>query len=326
MKQPEKRWKQGILIGILVLGMVMVLALGGCSLFRHPDNEKKSVSELGRTAAPVAVPAGLEKIVFEEPYPPELPRPAGVPGGTYNVELQGLPRVAIIIDDMGYHREVGKKLLALDLNLTFSFLPNAPHTPELEQEAYERGRDILLHQPLEAADPSWDIGPGGLYLSTPLEDVAPIVERNLDRVPYAIGINNHMGSKYTVDRPHMQALLAVVKKRDLFFVDSFTTAASVGFLEAARMGIDTARRHLFLDNIHNHGKICEKLDKLITRAQEYGFAIAIGHPNQETLTALTACRENLLRNARIVGVHELVGRLQISDMIPMVESEHTESK
>ncbi len=306
MKKRRKKREKLVQVSRL-LALLLVIIAFGCSFFRRTDDGDETPAR-----STIAVPAPGAEIVFEEPYPPEAPQP---PAAGYDAGTAGPPRVAVIIDDMGYHPEVGRKLLALDLELTFSFLPYAPHTPELQRQAYELGRDILLHQPLESADPSRDIGPGGLYLATPLEFVAPVVEQNLDRVPFAIGINNHMGSGYTTDAEHMRALLAVVKSRELFFVDSFTTAESVGFLEAADMGIPTARRHVFLDNIHNSGRICHKLEQLVSRALEQGWAIAIGHPNRETLDALTDCRHILVENTRLVGVHELVGPLRKSDVV-----------
>ncbi len=296
------------LVCALIAGLV-ISAVVGCTFLEKTDKkeEKQQVS-----SALDKPPQQRLEVVFEEPYPPEVPvsekkikKPVAEKP---ELKIPILPKVAIIIDDMGYHRDVCKKLLALDLNLTFSFLPHAPYTTELEQEAYQLGRDILLHQPMEPRDTSWDIGPGGIFLKTGLDKIAPVVEENLDKVPYAIGVNNHMGSKYTEDVAHMQAFLSVVKKRELFFVDSFTTSKSVGMMEAAKMGIETARRHVFLDNIHNPGKICHKLEQLVARAQEQGSAIGIGHPNKETLTALSNCQEKLRQEIQLVGVHELVGK------------------
>jgi hypothetical protein len=101
-------------------------------------------------------------------------------------------------------------------------------------------------------------------------------------------------------------MLKVLQNRNLFFIDSYTTIKSVAMDEARKMGIKTARRHVFLDNIHTEADICRQLEKLIISAQQQGWAIGIGHPNKETLLALTRCKTDLFKQVRLVGVHELV--------------------
>jgi polysaccharide deacetylase 2 family uncharacterized protein YibQ len=249
-----------------------------------------------------------QNIVFEEPDLP-LPQEAKLTGqeeGAVEIFHDNLPRVAIIIDDMGYHQQLGDKLLALDLNLTFSFLPGAPFTLEQENRAWQQGRDIMLHMPMEAQDSSWNLGPGGLYLNYSPEKIRATVGKNLVAVPHAIGSNNHMGSKFTEDRAAMHEVLSVLKERGFFFVDSYTTAKSTGLDEAGKMNIPAARRHVFLDNVHDQKKICRQLKQLVALAKEKGWAIGIGHPNQATLQALTNCREQLLEKVEIVGASTLV--------------------
>lgn len=250
-------------------------------------------------------------MVFEEP---DLPQPqearltgkkAGE-GCADSTPQEERPRIAIIIDDVGYHQEVGDQLLALDLNLTFSFLPLAPFTLEQEERAWKQGRDVMLHMPMEAQDPSWDLGPGGLYLKYSLDKIRTTMLENLAAVPHAIGSNNHMGSRFTEDRVAMHEVLSVLKERDLFFVDSYTTSQSTGLDEAGKMNVPTARRHVFLDNVHEQKKICRQLKQLVALAKKNGWAIGIGHPNQATLKALTRCRKQLLENVEIVGVSMLV--------------------
>ena len=256
------------------------------------------------------VPAG-EHIVFEEP---DLPQPSEARLGDAQ-EVQEvhqkessdqLPRVAILIDDMGYHKEIGDKLLALDMNLTFSFLPGAPHTLEQEERAWQKGREILVHMPMEARDPAWDPGPGALFLSYSGERIRRLVEENLKAVPHAVGSNNHMGSRFTEDAGAMREVLGVLKQQGMFFVDSYTTSKSTGLELERSMGIPTARRHVFLDNVKDSSKVCTQLEQLVALARKKGWAIGIGHPNQATLQALTSCRKQLLRHVRIVGVSALV--------------------
>lgn len=248
-----------------------------------------------------------QAIIFEEPYPPSsaYEDASGKTADTQPAKLKK-PRVAIIIDDMGHHKKLGSQLVGLDLNLTFAFLPHAPHTKELEEKAYQRGREILLHQPMQPRDAKWDPGKGALYLQSDASDIRETIHANLHLVPHAVGVNNHMGSLFTTKKESMHNTLIVIKEQQLFYIDSFTTADSTGMDEALKMGVKTNRRHIFLDNVHNKDEICKQLKKLVALAEKQGYAIGIGHPNEATLNALTNCRGHLLEKVAVVPVQELL--------------------
>lgn len=298
----------------LLATLIVMLPASGCR-FSADNTDDAAEHELttAETTPGAHSPAPgdtNETIVFEEPYPPQpeevetesreekktVPSPA----------VDNRPRIAIIIDDMGYHRKIGDNLLALDLNLSFSFLPHAPFADQQEEKAYQMGRDVMIHLPMEASDATWDPGPGALYLSAAPDELIITLKKNLAAVPHAIGANNHMGSRFTQNRQAMHRVLGELKNQGLFFVDSFTTARSTGMDEAQKMGIKTGRRHIFLDNVQNPQKICVQLDKLITLAEKQNQAIGIGHPYQATLDALRNCGEQLLKTVQVVPVHELV--------------------
>jgi len=216
------------------------------------------------------------------------------------------PRIAIIIDDMGNHRHIDEQLLVLDLNLTFAFLPYAPFTQELEEKAWAGGHDILVHMPMEPRDPQWDPGPDALYVDDSLERITFAVEKNLALVPHATGVNNHMGSLFTGNRSAMRRFLVLLRQKGMFFVDSITSAESVGMAVAKELGVLSAQRQVFLDNIQNQKDICRQLKELVRIAREKGRAIGIGHAGETTLRTLAHCRESLLENVSLVGIHELV--------------------
>ncbi len=289
----------------LVALLVTLFLVPSCRFFSSDEALRDTMP-----AGPVVRKAHKTSVVFEEPNLPE-PRETAVEknaatdsAGKGAQDLR--PRVALIIDDMGYHQQIGRRLLALDLNLTFSFLPQAPYTKKQEELAWEKGHDVLLHLPMQAHGAAWDPGPGALYLKYSTPRIQALVEEDLQSVPHAIGSNNHMGSSFTENRAAMHAVLAVLKKRGLFFVDSYTTAASIGLAEARRMAVPSARRHVFLDNIQDKKKICRQLDSLVLLAMKKGWAIGIGHPHQATLEALTDCGKRIGTRVRIVGVHTLV--------------------
>ena len=241
-------------------------------------------------------------IVFEEPFAPV----AAEIVKKITTSHTRRPPVAIIIDDMGHDSLLGQQFLALDMNLSFSFLPFAPFTMELDEVGYKAGRTILLHLPLQPKSKDWDPGPGALYIDKDKTDIKELFERSLNSVPHAIGVNHHMGSRYTEDVEAMTALMKMIKKKELFYVDSFTTAKSVGERLAAEQGIKTARRDVFLDNSLDVDHICKQLDRLVEIAQLQGYGIGIGHPHQVTFNALSKCMNNLQSQVKLVGVTELL--------------------
>ncbi len=243
-------------------------------------------------------------IVFEAPA-----RPNNVTGSVAEhsaAEGQKAPaQCAILIDDMGYHREVGRDLIRMPLSLSFSFLPHAPYTEELEKMAYMHGRTVLLHLPLEPKTTEFDPGPGALYLKD-LPRQEEFFLENLDMVPHAVGVNNHMGSLYTEKRDAMIPLMRIIKEKRLFFIDSVTSSASVGFSLAREYGVKTAKRHVFLDNVEETAAICHQLDLLFELCRSQGRALGIGHPHPETLTALRNCVDVEESEIVFVGVEAII--------------------
>jgi len=245
--------------------------------------------------------------LYEEPaLPHQAPPVATHPRKPEKKPLTGRPLVAIVIDDMGYRQNTGKALLALDLPLSFAFLPFTPFSEELQQEAQARRRDILLHLPLEPMDPKANPGPGALSTAMDPEAMKAHFHEDLQAVPKAIGVNNHMGSRFTANPQAMQTLLAMVRTRGLFFLDSITAADSVAYDLALAMGIKAERRTVFLDNDQNPDKIIAQLDLLIRLAGEHGQAVGIGHPYPATVEALRQYQSQLRTRTEMVGVSRLV--------------------
>jgi polysaccharide deacetylase 2 family uncharacterized protein YibQ len=216
------------------------------------------------------------------------------------------PRIAIIIDDMGYHQQLGRQFLQLNLNLTYSFLPDAPYSGELAATAYQSGRDILVHLPMEPKDAAKHPGADGLSVQDTPELIRQKMARMLSAVPHAVGANNHMGSRFTEDSGAMQVVIDTLKNRSLFFIDSYTTAASRGLTIARQQGVPTAPRHVFLDTVQEPQQICRQIEQLLAGAKKRGWAIGIGHPNEATLIALTQYNRERFLDVEFVGAHQLV--------------------
>ena len=208
-------------------------------------------------------------------------------------------RLAILLDDLGNDREAAEAVFALHYPLTISVLPYHAHSTEIAEEAQRRGLEVMLHLPMRAIA---NETPEAHQLETGMsgEEVARALSGMLESVPTADGVNNHEGSLATTDAKLMAELMPLLKQRNLFFVDSRTTAATVAFEEAERAGVKSGFRNVpFLDDVQDVGAIRKQLEMAIRGAKEKGAAIAIGHPHAETLRAL---KEELPR-AAAEGVH-----------------------
>jgi polysaccharide deacetylase 2 family uncharacterized protein YibQ len=196
------------------------------------------------------------------------------------------PRLAIILDDMGYDRAAADAAFALQFPITLSVIPHLPHSAEVAEEAYRRGDQVLLHLPMEAE--AGETKAEAIELRVGMK--ADQVERNLDSmletVPHAAGVNNHQGSRATADAKLMGELMPALRRRGLFFVDSRTTAATVAYDAAERAGVRSASRKVFLDDTTNRDAILSQIDLAARDATRDGFAIAIGHPHPATIAAL----------------------------------------
>jgi len=194
--------------------------------------------------------------------------------------------ISLIIDDIGYSRAAAMRFFELGVPLTYSILPRLPYSHELAREIHLRGHETMLHQPMEPHDPSIDPGPGALYVGDGVDTIVGIMEENVYRVPFAVGANNHMGSKFTEHRRETQEALQILKQKGLFFIDSLTSTHSLAHEAATDLKITNACRNVFLDNHTDESYILAQLRKLVRHARVYGHAIGIGHPHPETARAI----------------------------------------
>ncbi len=195
------------------------------------------------------------------------------------------PRIAIIIDDLGNDLEQGRRAVDLSAALTCAFLPGAPYSIGLAEAAFGRGKEIMLHLPMDSVDDR-PLGPDGLTVGMTREQFMASLLRDLEAIPHIRGVNNHMGSLLTQLPDDMGWLMGELRRRGLYFIDSRTTRATVAERTARSFGLVTGRRRLFLDNIPTTAAIGRQFDKLLRMARRRGRAIAIGHPYPETMAVL----------------------------------------
>src|SRR5690554_5260403 len=194
-------------------------------------------------------------------------------------------QLAIIIDDIGYNAALGSRAAELDGPFTLAVLPLTPHTHQLADYGYQRGKEIMLHLPMSNIK-AMPLGKGGLESGMSHAQFLTQLRASLEDIPHLLGVNNHMGSRLTQESEAMDWLMRELAQRQLYFIDSRTTANTRALSTARSYQIPSDRRDVFLDNTRTSSSIQAQLLKAIALAQKRGHAIAIGHPYPETLAVL----------------------------------------
>ncbi|MCW7754026.1 divergent polysaccharide deacetylase family protein [Desulfobotulus sp. H1] len=343
---PRKEVNQGPMALLILL--VLVLGIGvAAHLYFQPSGtilrvtEKKSVpsSAAVRThkepsvSKPVAPTRAEVKARASEPQalPPALPvqplpqkehtipKYEVFPGKEAERKRPEIPReklpekpvIAIIIDDIGYDRAIAEELMALDIPLTFSVLPHSPYGVRIANRVHEKGHEVMLHLPMEPVEyPRINPGPGGLLLAMEPDELLGILDVNLAAIPHIRGVNNHMGSGLTQSESHINQIFTILKKKDLFFIDSRTAAKSRCRSAARLFQLPFAERDVFLDHIQHKDAVDRELSRLFRIADKHGSALGIGHPHRVTLEGL---------RKRLPEAREKYSFVYASDMVSLVE-------
>ncbi len=214
-------------------------------------------------------------------------------------------RLAIIIDDMGYDKPLAYRFASLDLPLAFSFLPDAPYSEELARYMGVRGYAVMIHMPSEPLDyPKDNPGKNAIYVSTSKRRTLQLLARAYKRIPWAVGLNNHMGSRILKDKRHLDYIMEFLRSKHMFFIDSATVEGSLGCKEAHRYRVLCARRRVFLDNIKNVAYIKNQIKHALALLKKYDDVVAIGHCDTATYEALREMRPILKRY--MIGVEYIV--------------------
>lgn len=225
-----------------------------------------------------------------------------------SASLAEAPRIAIIIDDLGYHLANGKRAISLPGPVTFSFLPGSPRALMLADHAHENGKEVLLHLPLQATSSEGRSEPSEIDFDMSREMMSAVFDQALQSVPHAIGINSHRGSLLTRHPGHMRWLMEEIRDREnLFFIDSYTHHESVALQIAHETGVSAVKRDVFLDPDRSPQTVAREFERMKTLARQRGQVIAIGHPYPDTLALLEEQLPRLLEEGfELVNVSELV--------------------
>ncbi|HSM30404.1 MAG TPA: divergent polysaccharide deacetylase family protein [Woeseiaceae bacterium] len=221
---------------------------------------------------------------------------------------QTAPRIAIIIDDLGYQLAAGHRAVALPGPVACAILPGTPGAARLARAAWERGKEVLLHLPLQSVDHDGAVEPGTITLDMTREAFADTFASAMASVPFAVGVNGHRGSLLTRHPGHMSWLMEeLMRTGGLYFVDSYTTHRSVALQIASEQGVPAIKRDVFLDADPAPEMVAMEFERLKALARERGLAVAIGHPYPGTLAFLERAIPGLVEEGiELVSLRELI--------------------
>lgn len=214
--------------------------------------------------------------------------------------------VAIIIDDIGHNRQRAERMIDIPAPITFAIIPETRYAESLARLAYLSGKEVMVHLPMEN---SLDRPMERLQLTHHLNrtEFESIFDSAVAQVPYATGVNNHMGSTLTQMPTAMVWLMRSIRKHQMYFIDSRTTHKTVALEIAQQENLRTASRDVFLDNERTFFGVDQQFHKLLDVARRQGSAIGIGHPYPTTVEYLTLALPLLeAQGIQLVSVSELL--------------------
>lgn len=226
-----------------------------------------------------------------------------------NHEQQKQARIVIVIDDIGY-RKSDRDVLTLPGKLTLSILPHTPYGKNLAKQAYQADHDIMLHIPMESENGKL-LGPGALTIDMDEQALRASLASSYHEIPFAIGINNHMGSRLTQMYKPMAWTMRFLKDNNLLFLDSLTSNRSKAGRVARAFDVPELSRNIFLDNQLDEKYIEQQFYRLIWQARHSRShtAIAIAHPHPETVKALALLIPRLAKeNIQLVPISALLSK------------------
>lgn len=275
------------------------------------------------TAAPAPNPA--PQVAGNEPAPAPTPvatvavpltlGPDGQPAWLQNAVAfsvpHGRPIIAIVLDDVGVNKSHAEQAIALPPEITLAFMTYANHVDDMAKRARAKGHELMVHVPMEPLSNEIDPGPKALRVGYTEAEILERLRWGLGRFDGYVGINNHMGSRFTQDERGMRVVIEELRRRDLLFLDSKTISTSVGDRLAAQLGVAHVSRDVFLDDDMSSEAVLRQLALAERVARENGQAIAIGHPHPNTIAALKAWLPRAKAEGFIIAPLSTVAKLRL---------------
>lgn len=214
-------------------------------------------------------------------------------------------KLSIVIDDFGYRPHNENQVLNMPTAISVAVLPNAPYAREMATKAHNQGREVLIHLPMAPLSKQ-PLERDTLHPDMSSEEIARIIRQSVNNVPYAVGMNNHMGSAMTSSLPGMQKVMQSLSAYHLYFLDSMTIGSSQASRAAAGTGVKVIKRKVFLDDSQNEADIRQQFNRAVQIARRSGSAIAIGHPHPSTIKVLQQMLPTLAPDIVLVRPSQLL--------------------
>jgi len=224
-------------------------------------------------------------------------------------------KLAIVIDDFGYRPHQENQVLALPNAVSVAVLPNAPHAHEMATKAHSGGHEVLIHLPMAPLSKQ-PLEKDTLRPEMSSEEIERIIRDAVNKVPYAVGLNNHMGSAMTSSLFGMQKVMQTLSHYNLYFLDSMTIGNSQAMRAAAGTGVKVIKRRVFLDDTQNEADIRSQFNRAVQLARRNGSTIAIGHPHPTTVRVLQQMIYSLPPDITLVRPSSLLNEPQVDTSTP----------
>ncbi|UHA76180.1 divergent polysaccharide deacetylase family protein [Paenibacillus sp. 481] len=224
-------------------------------------------------------------------------------------------QLAIVIDDFGNRMSGTDEMLSLPVKLTVAVMPFLQTTAKDAEQAHRLGHEVIVHMPMEPKHgrASW-MGPGGILTSLSDQEIEQRVNKAIDAVPHAVGMNNHMGSKATGDKRVMRIVLKVCKERGLYYLDSKTNYHSIVAEVGKEVGVPVIQNHVFLDDEVSTAHISKQCKLIEQHLRDHAVCVTIGHvgtPGKKTAQVLGKFVPELMKQVNIVPISKLIERQQL---------------
>lgn len=321
-RKRSRRKSSGSGIAVLAILLLIAAALAGyyflapsplpqVQLHKADSTPAIPVSPVRPDSYPAPDPKNTSEAIPPAPFPhqnkPDIIHPPK-PITPENNKPGSAVRLAIIIDDMGGSLSEARALASIKVPLTFALIPGLRSDRDVAAFAAGNAIETMIHVPMQSHGwPARRLEANGLLTAMDTVELQERMGRFIHQLPGAVGVNNHMGSEFTEREDKMTAVLQMLKKHNLFFVDSVTSPESAGFRVARQLGVRTAKRNVFIDNEQEQGYITGQINQAVRIARKNGTAIAIGHPHPSTIATLAAVLPGLeAQGVQLVYASQLV--------------------
>ncbi len=270
--------------------------------YEEPQQIEETIGGIQEETPVETPPAPAEEKTEEAPVAPQSHIDWG------RIGQSDRPKIAVVIDDMGLNHRNSQRVVALPAALTLAYLPYAERLPKQAEAARAKGHELMVHMPMEPSDMARNNpGPNALLTKNGAEENLRRFHYNMAQFDGYMGVNNHMGSAFTKNAEAIRPVLAALKEKGLWFLDSKTVGSSVAGDIAVSLGIPTVERDVFLDNVATVGAITSQLKQTEAIARKRGYAVAIGHPYDQTIEALQTWMSGLeARGFEIVPLSQII--------------------